>query len=97
MDYAERGTVEKTIDRLVENGTDLGDGLEDDLGDLVLNDEFTPEGRAYVTGVVSGVLATVRMFSEEDEAEIEADDLSEVLRIAEGRERDLRRVLTADD
>lgn len=96
MDYAERGTVEKTIDRLVENGTNLGDGLEDDLGTLVRNDKFTDEGRAYVAGVLSGVLATVRMFSEND-TEIEADDLSEVLRIAEGRDGDLRQVLTDDD
>lgn len=96
MDYAERGTVEKTIDRLVENGTNLGDGLEDDLGALVRNDEFTDEGRAYVAGVLSGVLATVRMFSEND-TEIEAEDLSEVLRIAEGRNGDLHQILTTGD
>lgn len=96
MDYAERGTVEKTVDRLVENGTNLGDGLEDDLGDLVSNDAFTDEGRAYVTGVLIGVLATVRMFSDGDTA-IEEDDLGEVLRITDGRASDLRQVLTASE
>ena len=95
MDYAERGTVEKTLDRLIEDGEDFGPAVADEIGQLVDDDEYTPEGRAYVTGVLSGVLATVRTFSEND-TEFESEDFEEVVRIADGRATELIRVLTTE-
>lgn len=97
MDYAERGTVEKTLDRLIEDGDILAEGLDSDLGDLTDDREFTTEGRAYLTGLLSGILATVRTFSEEDSA-FDEDDLDEIRRIATGREAELFAVAAeADD
>lgn len=84
MDYAERGTVEKTLDRIIEEGSSFTERLDEDLGDLVSDGEFTPEGRAYMTGVLSGVLATVRTFSE-GESNFDDEDIDEILRIADGR------------
>lgn len=93
MDYAERGTVEKTLDRLIENGGQFGDALDDELGALVVDDAFTPEGRAFVSGVLSGVLATVRTFSDENSA-FDAEDFEEIVRIADGRASGLIEVLS---
>ena len=88
MDYAERGTVEKTLDRLVEEGSSIADGLDPELGELVDDDEFTAEGRAYLTGILSGILATVRTFSD-GESGFDDEDLEEIRRIAKGREAEL--------
>lgn len=88
MDYAERGTVEKTLDRLIEDGRTIADGLDPEQGDLIVEGEFTPEGRAYLTGMLSGILATVRTFSEGDSGFDEAD-IEEIQRIAKGREAEL--------
>lgn len=93
MDYAERGTVEKTLDRLIEDGGGIADGLDPELGELVRDDEFTPAGRAYLTGLLSGILATVRTFSEGDSG-FDAEDLEEIRRIATGREAELLAVVT---
>lgn len=95
MDYAERGTVEKTLDRLIEDGENFGPAVADEIGQLVDADEYTPEGRAYVTGVLSGVLATVRTFSEND-ATFEEDDFEEVIRIADGRSAELIQILSTE-
>lgn len=84
MDYAERGTVEKTLDRLIEEGSSFTERLDDDLGELVTDGEFTAEGRAYMTGVLSGVLATVRTFSDGN-SDFDDEDIDEILRIADGR------------
>ena len=88
MDYAERGTVEKTLDRLIEDGSTIADGLDPELGELVDGDEFTGEGRAYLTGLLSGILATVRTFSE-GESGFDEEDVEEIRRIARGREGEL--------
>lgn len=88
MDYAERGTVEKTLDRLIEDGSTIADGLDPEQGDLVVEGEFTTEGRAYLTGMLSGILATVRTFSEGDSG-FDEEDIEEIQRIATGREAEL--------
>lgn len=93
MDYAERGTVEKTLDRLVEDGPTIADGLHSELGELVDDGSFTPEGEAYVTGLLSGILATVRTFSD-GESGFDSDDVEEIRRIAKGRENELRGAVT---
>lgn len=95
MDYAERGTVEKTLDRLIENGATIADGLDSDLGQMVDDGEFTPEGRAYLTGMLSGILATVRTFSE-GESGFEEEDIEEIQRIATGRESELLAAVGAE-
>lgn len=88
MDYAERGTIEKTVDRLIEDGAPIAEGFDDELGPLVEDGEFTGEGHAYLTGVLSGILATVRTFSEA-ETGVDDEDLAEIRRIARSREREL--------
>lgn len=85
MDYAERGTVEKTLDRLIEDGTGIPDGQTLQLGEFATQDELTPEGQAYLTGLLSGVLATVRTFSD-GESGFDAEDLEEIRRIRTARE-----------
>lgn len=84
MDYTERGTVEKTLDRLIEDVDSFGTAIDDEFGPIEANGELTPDGRAYITGVLSGVLATVRAFSDED-TEFDSEDVEEVLRITDGR------------
>lgn len=96
MDYAERGTVEKTLDRLVEDGSAIADGLDPELGALVDDDQFTAEGRAYLTGLLSGILATVRTFSE-GESGFDDEDLEEIQRIARGREAELLTAVAEHD
>lgn len=93
MDYAERGTVEKTLDSLMEDGSSLADGLDPELGDLVKDGEFTPEGRAYLTGILSGILATVRTFAD-GESGFDDEDVEEIRRIADGREFELLEAVT---
>ena len=96
MDYAERGTVEKTMDRLVENGTAISEGWDPEIGEMVVDGSFTPEGEAYFRGVLSGVLATIRTFSD-GEAEFAQEDLEEIRRIASGREAELLSIIDAGD
>lgn len=93
MDYAERGTVEKTLDRLIEDGSTIADGLDPELGELVADGEFTQEGRAYLTGLLSGILATVRTFSD-GESGFNDEDLEEIRRIATGREAEFLAAVT---
>lgn len=93
MDYAERGTVEKTLDSLIEDGSSIADGLDPELGELVDEDEFTPEGRAYLTGMLSGILATVRTFAD-GESGFDEEDVEEIRRIANGREVELLEAVT---
>lgn len=93
MDYAERGTVEKTLDRLMEDENGIAEGFDRDIGNLVTDDEFTAEGRAYFTGLLSGILATVRTFSDDDSV-FDEEDVTEIKRIAEGRKAELLETLT---
>lgn len=88
MDYAERGTLEKTLDRLIENEEGIAQGVGPDDVELFDDGEFTPEGRVYLTGLLSGILATVRTFAEAD-ATFDDEDIDEIRRIAEGREQEL--------
>lgn len=96
MDYAERGTVEKTLDRLIEDGSAIADGLDPELGELVDGDEFTDEGQAYLTGLLSGILATVRTFAD-GESGFEEEDVEEIRRIARGREAELLVAVSEDE
>lgn len=84
------------MDRLIEDGSTIADGLDPDLGDLVDGDEFTPEGRAYLNGILSGILATVRTFSER-ESGFDEEDIEEIGRIATGRENELLEAVTEAD
>lgn len=96
MDYTERGTVEKTLDGLIEDADSFGTTIDDEFGPLAADGALTPDGRAYVTGVLSGVLATVRAFSDEDTA-FDSEDVEEVLRITDGREKELIEAFAGDD
>lgn len=93
MDYAERGTVEKTLDRLIEERAGLGTELEADIGDLIEQEELTASGKAYTTGLLSGILATVHTFSEEETAFTE-EDVEELRRIVDSRSGELVAVLS---
>lgn len=95
MDYAERGTVEKTLDRLIEGDSNLADGLHPDVGAVVADDEFTTEGRAYLAGMLAGILATVRTFSE-GESGFDNEDIDEIHRIATSREGELLSAVTGE-
>lgn len=95
MDYAERGTVEKTLDRLIEGDGNLADGLHPTVGDVVDGDEFTSEGRAYLAGLLAGILATVRTFSE-GEVGFDDEDVDEIHRIATSREGELLSAVTEE-
>lgn len=96
MDYAERGTVEKTLDRLMEEESNIADGLDPDVGELIADGEFTPEGRAYLTGMLSGILATIRTFSEVDSG-FDEEDREEIRRIATGRESEFLSAVTGSN
>ncbi len=93
MDYAERGTVEKTLDDLIADSGGFGDALDPELGQLASEEGFTPEGRAYFTGVLSGILATVRTFSDGKSA-FDREDVEEIRRIAASREAELLGTVT---
>lgn len=89
MDYAERGTVEKTVDRLIEESNGFGEALASEVGELGEGDDLTDEGRAYLTGVLSGILATVRTFADEEPSAFDTEDYEEISRIVDGRSREL--------
>lgn len=93
MDYAERGTVEKTLDRLIEESAGLGTVLEADIGDLIEQEELTAFGRAYTTGLLSGILATVQTFSDGN-TEFTDEDVEELRRIVDSRSGELVAILS---
>lgn len=73
---------------MTEDGRTIADGLDSEQGDLIVEEGFTPEGRAYLTGMLSGILATIRTFSVTDSG-FDESDIEEIQRIANGREAEL--------
>lgn len=89
MDYAERGTVEKILDELIESDRTISNRSSGDGGPLVADGSaLTMEGRRYLTGVLTGILTTVRTFTD-GTAAFEEEDFDEIRKIVDRREREL--------
>lgn len=97
MDYAERGAIEKTFDTVLSDSTNGlaaagGDGDEELVGG---NDELSAAGRLYTTGILIGMLTTIRSFSDGSTGFSE-EDASEIGQIVNRREREMAHRLAAE-
>lgn len=87
MDFAERGAVEKTFDDLLAH--ESTEFTNTDGAELVdETEELTPAGQLYTAGILTGILGTIRTFSDES-PELAQDDLDEINQIVVRREREM--------
>lgn len=98
MDYAERGAVEKTFDSVLadtENGLERPGG--DESNELVDGEsDLTDAGRLYSTGILIGMLTTIRSFSNES-TDFTEEDANEIANIVNRREKEMALRLTPND
>lgn len=98
MDFAERGAIEKTFDTVL---TDQSNGLqqanEDGTDDLLAGSgELSSAGRLYTSGILIGMLTTIRSFADEA-TDFTEEDATEIDQIVARREREMAQRLAGQE